>query len=75
MTVKSWAARLAWLKADAEADAAEAELTDEWKQFEAGAIATAPSKDLPKEISRLRAQADEKLTVAIALLSRGALNL
>jgi hypothetical protein len=61
-------ARLAWVKADAEADAAEAELADDWKRFEAG-VGSPPSRELLAEVARLRRLADEKLTALMMLLS------
>jgi len=61
----------AWKKADAEAREAELRLKAAWEQFEVRRDA-APSEDLMVEVARLRRLANEKLGVAMMLMSRKA---
>ena len=61
----------AWKMADAEAREAELRLKAAWEQFEVRRDA-APSEDLMVEVARLRRLANEKLGVAMMLMSRKA---
>lgn len=54
----------AWKQADAEARAMELKLTAVWEQFE-DKMGSPPGEELIQEVSRLRARANDKLTVAL----------
>ena len=59
----------AWRKADAQAREAELRLKAAWEQYEIRRDAP-PSEELMGEVARLRRQANEKLGVAMMLMSR-----
>jgi ferric-dicitrate binding protein FerR (iron transport regulator) len=64
-------ARLAyqhWKQADAQARNAEQELSRTWELFHAR-LGPAPSSDLIRQVSRLRAAANAKLSVALGAMS------
>jgi hypothetical protein len=54
----------AWKQADAEAREMEMKLTQVWEQFE-DRMGSPPGGELIQEVSRLRATANDKLTVAL----------
>jgi ferric-dicitrate binding protein FerR (iron transport regulator) len=58
----------AWRAAEAEARHMEGKLTQAWEQFSARK-AGAPDQELLTAVSRLRAQANDKLTVALLAIS------
>jgi hypothetical protein len=57
-----------WRKADAEARAAERRLQRAWDDYEAGHAAVIPV-DILKRVTVLRAEANERLTEAVAALN------
>jgi ferric-dicitrate binding protein FerR (iron transport regulator) len=59
----------AWKKADAQAREAELRLKAAWEQYEIRRDAP-PSEELMGEVARLRRLANEKLGVAMMLMSR-----
>lgn len=69
MTEKAKAAHDAWKEADQEAQAVEAQLSEQWKRHDAK-LGPPPSAALMAEVSRLRSIANERLTVALRMLGR-----
>jgi hypothetical protein len=61
---KSRTAYAAWKQADALARDMEAKLAETWERYEAKA-GKPPTEELIKEVSALRAVANDKLTVAL----------
>jgi hypothetical protein len=61
----------AWKKADAQAREAELRLTSAWEDYEVHRNAP-PSEELMGDVARLRRLANEKLGVAMMLMSRKA---